>query len=78
MKQVFIDFIDDIRCTKLTSKGWNYVATLLLILAGWYWIGLCDYGPFFQVTGCILYMIASGIWAAKAEWASKLWEIMES
>jgi drug/metabolite transporter (DMT)-like permease len=74
MKQIFTDFVDDIRCIQLTGKGWNYVATLLLVLAGWYWMGLCNNGAFFQLTGCAFYMIAGCIWAAKTEWAKKFWE----
>lgn len=76
MKQIFTDFADDIRCIELTGKGWNYVATLLVVLAGWYWMGLCDNGAFFQLTGCAFYMFAAGIWAAKTEWAEKFWEMI--
>ena len=64
MRQIFTDF----------GKGWNYVATLLLVLAGWYWLGLCSIGAFFQLTGCAFYMIAGCIWASKTEWAKKFWE----
>lgn len=77
MRQIFTDFVDDIRCIELTGKGWNYVATLIVVLAGWYWLGLCDNGAFFQLTGCAFYMIAAGIWAAKTEWAKKFWEMMD-
>ena len=72
MKKIFTDFVDDIRCIELTAKGWNYVATLLLVLAGWYWLGLCDKGEFFQLTGCALYLTAAGIWSTKTAWAHKL------
>lgn len=77
MKKVFTDFADDIKCIELTDKGWNYVATLLLILAGWYWLGLCDNGIFFQLTGCASYLFAAGVWVSKTGWAKKFWEMME-
>lgn len=77
MKKVFTDFTDDIKCIKLTGKGWNYIATFLLMLAGWYWLKYCDNGAFFQVTGCFAYLLAGGLWAAKTDWAKKLMEIIE-
>ena len=77
MEHIFTDFTDDINCIELTGKGWNYVATIFLVLAGWYWLGLCDNGIFFQLTGCPLFIIAAGVWAAKTEWAKKFWEMMD-
>lgn len=68
MKQIFTNFMN--------NNGWNYVATLLVVLAGWYWLGLCDNGAFFQLTGFILCATAAGIWATKTEWAKKFWKIM--
>lgn len=76
MKQAFTDMMDDIKCIEITGKGWNYIATTLIILAGWYWFSLCDNGAFFQVTGCLFYLIAAGIWGAKTEWAKKFDKIL--
>ena len=77
MKNVMTDLKDDMVAIELTGKGWNYVATLFVILAGWYWLGLCDNGVFFQLTGCILFIFAAGVWAAKTDWAKKFWEVMD-
>jgi high-affinity Fe2+/Pb2+ permease len=77
MGQIFTDFIDNIRSIELTSKGWNYVATPILILAGWYWLGFSNCGVFFQLTGCILFLAAAGLWVTKTEFAKKFWEMMD-
>ena len=77
MKYIFTDFVDGIHCIRLTDKGWNYIATILLVLSGSYWLSLCDNGVFFQLTGCVSYLFATGVWATKTGWAKKFWEMME-
>ena len=72
MKKIFTDFVDIIRCIELTAKGWNYVATLIVVLAGWYWLGLCDNGAFFQLTGCAAYFASAILWINKSAWGQWL------
>lgn len=78
MTKVFIDLIDDIKSSELTEKGWNYIATMMLVLSGIYWIGLCDYGTFFQLTGCFLYCASAGIFATKSGWGKSFIKMLET
>lgn len=68
MNKVLVDIIDDFRCFELSAKGWNYVATFLLVLAGYYWCVYCSYGDFFKLTGCIAYVAAAFLWIKKSAW----------
>jgi drug/metabolite transporter (DMT)-like permease len=77
MKKMFVCLSEDFSSIELSKKGWNYVATLFVILAGWYWLGLCDNGALFQLTGCALFIFAAGVWAAKTDWAKKFWEVID-
>ena len=76
MRQIFTDFVDDIRCIELTGKGWNYVATTILVLAGIYWTIGSDYGDFFKLTGCVAYLAAAALWVKKSAWGQWLMENM--
>jgi hypothetical protein len=67
MKRFITDLIDDLKCISFTSKAWNYIGLVLVILAGWYWGSLSDNGDFFKVTGCILYGVATYNWISKSE-----------
>ena len=68
MNKVLVDIMDDLKCITLTPKAWNYIATALLVLAGYYWGSCCDYGDFFKVTGCIAYLAAAALWVSKSAW----------
>lgn len=74
MEKVFIDFVDELHYSELTPKGWNFVATPLLVLAGYFWVVFSDYGTLFQVTGCIAYICASMLWITKSGWGQALLE----
>ena len=37
MNKVLVDIIDDLHSIELSPKGWNYVATFLLVCTGIYW-----------------------------------------
>ena len=77
MKKIFTDFVDNIKCTKLTPKGWNIVATAALVAAGLYWGGCAQYGDFFKVTGCIAYFAAAALWVSKSAWGHKALEFVD-
>ena len=68
MNKVLVDIIDDLHSIELSPKGWNYVATFLLVCAGIYWSVCCDYGDFFKITGFIAYISAAALWASKSAW----------
>lgn len=68
MKKVMIDFADDFKSVELSKKGWNYVGLILVVLAASYWLGLCDHGAFFQLSGCIAYIVAAGLWVSRSAW----------
>jgi hypothetical protein len=68
MNKVLVDIVDDLRSMELSPKGWNYVGTALLILAGIYWGSCSCYGDFFKVTGCISYLAAAAIWVKNSAW----------
>lgn len=72
MKQVFIDFVDDLKCVELTDKGWNIVATTLLVLAGAFWLGFADCGDIFKLIGCAGYIASAGLWITKSGWGKRL------
>ena len=74
MKKIFTDMIDDFKCIKLTPKGWNFIATPILIIAALYWGCCSQYGDFFKVTGCIAYLASSYLWIVKSAWGQKMME----
>ena len=76
MRTIFTDIKDELKCIELTPKGWNYVATTLLIAAGLYWTIGSDYGDFFKLTGCFTYLAAAVLWAKKSAWGQWLMENM--
>ena len=61
----------------LTEKGWNYVATLILILAGIAWGTLSNYGDLGKILGCVTYVSATILWVKKTGWAKQLLNIMD-
>lgn len=71
MTKAFIDLMDDIKASELTQKGWDIVGTAALVLAGIYWLGLCDFGAFFQLTGFVAYFAASVVCIKKTSWGHK-------
>jgi hypothetical protein len=74
MKYIITDLVDDFRNFELGENGINILWTLVLVLAGIYWLGLSDYGAFFQVTGCIAYIAAGCKWISCTTWAKKFKE----
>lgn len=76
MRTIFTDIKDELKCIELTPKGWNYVATALLVAAGLYWIIGSDYGDFFKLTGFAVYIASAVLWAKKSAWGQKLMEDM--
>lgn len=74
MKYVIIDLFEDIKFSELSQRGWDIVATALLIIAGIYWLGLCDYGVFFQLSGFVAYIAAAALCIKKTSWARKFME----
>ena len=61
----------------LTEKGWNYVATLILILAGIAWGTLSNYGDLGKILGCVTYVSAPVLWIKKTGWAKQLLNVMD-
>lgn len=72
MKNVIIDMIDNLKCVKLSDKGWNIVATILLVLAGIFWGIMSKYGDLAKIVGCIAYVSASILWITKSGWGKYL------
>lgn len=68
MKKVMIDFADDFKSVELSKKGWNYVGLILVVLAASYWLGLCDHGAFFQLTGLVAFCGSAGLWISRSAW----------
>ena len=77
MTKAFIDLVDDIKASELTQKGWDIVGTTLLVLAGIYWLGLCDHGAFFQLTGCVAYIAAAATCVKKTSWGRKFMDSLK-
>lgn len=77
MKYVIIDLFEDIKFSELSQRGWDIVATALLIIAGIYWLGLCDYGAFFQLSGFVAYIAAAAICIKKTSWGHKFMETLK-
>ena len=68
MNKVLVDIIDDFKSIKLSGKGWNYVGLIMVLVSGSYWLGLCDCGNFFKLTGFFAFMASAGLWIAKSDW----------
>lgn len=77
MKRFITDLIDDLKCITFTSKAWNYIGLVLVILAGWYWGSLSDDGDFFKVTGCVMYCVATYNWISKSEWGKFMLDLLK-
>ena len=77
MTKVFIDLVDNIKASELTQKGWDIVGTTALVLAGIYWLGLCDFGVFFQLTGFVAYIAAAALCIKKTSWAQKFMDAIK-
>jgi hypothetical protein len=77
MKRFITDLIDDLKCISFTSKAWNYIGLVLVILAGWYWGSLSDNGDFFKVTGCVMYCVATYNWISKSEWGKIMLDLLK-
>lgn len=77
MKKAFIDLMDDIKASELTQKGWGIVGTTALVLAGIYWLGLCDHGAFFQLTGFVAYIAAASLCIKKTSWGHKFMDTLK-
>ena len=71
MKYVIIDLFEGIKFSELSQRGWDIVATAFLIIAGIYWLGLCDYGAFFQLSGFVGYLAAAVLCIKKTSWGHK-------
>ena len=59
MKTAIIDIMDDFRSRELTDKAKSILWTIVLVMAGIYWLGLSSYCAFFQLTGFVMYFYAS-------------------
>lgn len=77
ISKVLVDIVDDLKCISFTSKAWNYIGLVLVILAGWYWCSLSDNGDFFKVTGCVLYCVSAFNWISKSEWGKFMLDLLE-
>lgn len=77
MKYIIIDLFEDIKFSELSERGWDIVATAILVLAGIYWLGLCDHGVFFQLTGFAAYIAAAALCIKKTFWARKFFEAIK-
>lgn len=77
MKYVIIDFFEGIKFSELSQRGWDIVATALLVIAGVYWLGLSDYGAFFQLTGFVGYFAAAALCIKKTSWGHKFIESLK-
>ena len=74
MKYIITDLVDDFRNVELGENGINILWTTVLVLAGIYWLGLSDYGAFFQITGFIGFIVATCKWISCTSWAKKFQE----
>ena len=74
MKNVIIDIIDDFRSFELTDKAKSILWTIALIMAGIYWLGLSDYGAFFQLTGIVMYIYVAAKCIHNTFWGKRFME----
>lgn len=65
---MFVCLVEDFGSIELSKKGWNYVGLFLVILSAIYWLGLCDNGAFFQLTGLVAYCYSAGLWFSRSAW----------
>jgi hypothetical protein len=77
MKYIIIDLFEGIKFSELSECGWDIVATALLIIAGVYWLGLSDYGVFFQLSGFVGYFAAAALCVKKTSWGRKFIESLK-
>jgi hypothetical protein len=68
MKKMFACLAEDFGSIELSKKGWNYVGLFLVVLSAIYWLGLCDNGAFFQLTGLAAYCYSAGLWVSRSAW----------
>ena len=66
MKKVLIDIVDDFRSLEFSPKAWNIIASVLVVLAAYYWGAYSQYGDFFKVTGCIAFVASALVWVNKS------------
>ena len=77
MKNAIIDIIDDFRNVELTDKAKSILWTIALIMAGIYWFGLSNYGAFFQLTGCAMYIYTAIKCIHNTFWGKSLLESLK-
>lgn len=65
---MFVCLAEDFGSIELSKKGWNYVGLFLVVLSAIYWLGLCDNGAFFQLSGLGLYISAAILWLKNSAW----------
>lgn len=65
---MFVCLAEDFGSIELSKKGWNYVGLFLVVLSAIYWLGLCDNGAFFQLTGLVAYCYSAGLWFSRSAW----------
>ena len=77
MKYAIYDLFEGIKFSELSQRGWDIIASALLIIAGIYWCGLSDYGMFFQLSGCVAYIAAAVLCIKKTTWSRKFFKTIK-
>jgi hypothetical protein len=77
MKNAIIDIIDDFRNVELTDKAKSILWTIALVVAGIYWLGLSDYGAFFQLTGFAAFVYCTANCVSKTFWGQRFIESLK-
>ena len=77
MKNAIIDILDDFRNVELTDKAKSILWTIALVMAGIYWLGLSDYGAFFQLTGIAMFIYTSAKCIHNTFWGKRFMEALK-
>ena len=77
MKNAIIDILDDFRNVELTDKTKSILWTMALVMAGIYWLGLSNYGAFFQLTGFAMYIYAAVKCIHNTFWGKRFMEALK-